>query len=391
MTVNYKFPEIRTINDVLPHIQGRPEFIVAERDFGFVINYVVAMSDTFGTPHIGTKMVPGAKPYFQYDYGDLVRRECRGIIFDTEGKIMSRPFHKFFNVNEKPETQTNLIDISRPHTIMEKMDGSMIRPIWVHDKVRLATKMGVTDIAIESEKLLDQVQLVWLSNMMVDGFTPLFEYISPSNKIVLDYAEPKLVYLGCRHNVTGNYAILLDVPFEMAPTYGSLDRGDLSLDEYIAAARQRQGREGDIIRFVDGHMIKIKNDWYVRIHKTKDLVRVDRNIADIIINEQLDDVIPLLDATDLERVKAYELRFDAAIENVVGRLEGLVTIARVLHGGNKKDLAINFIPNLKYKDDAKFIFAAYDGKDIRTWVIDFIKKSVNNTTKYDELMKWMES
>lgn len=34
--MNYKFPQIRTIDDVLPHIEGRSEFIVAEREFADV-------------------------------------------------------------------------------------------------------------------------------------------------------------------------------------------------------------------------------------------------------------------------------------------------------------------------------------------------------------------
>ena len=375
--MRYKFPEIHTIADVLPHIEGRSEFIVAEREFGTVINYVVAMADTFD--------MTGPD-----DLGGAIRRECRGIIFDTEGKIMSRPFHKFFNVNERDETQSYILalDMLFEHVIMEKMDGSMIRPVRMNGMVRLATKMGVTDIAIEAEKLLSAEQYEWLDQVMLCNVTPIFEYIAPTNKIVIEYSQPKLVLLAMRNNISGNYYMPHKTPFDIVPQYGSIDG---NLDEYIARARQQQGREGDIIRFADGHMIKIKNDWYVRIHKTKDLIRAERNIADIIINEQLDDVLPLLDATDLATVRAYELRFDAAIENVVGRLEGLVTLARVFHGNNKKEVAINFIPNLKHKDDAKFIFAAYDGKNIRDWVIDFIKKSVNNTTKYDELMKWMES
>ena len=168
--MHYKFPEIRTIDDVLPAIEGRPEFIVAERDFGKVINYMVSMPDTFKMK--GPDDVMGA-----------IRRECRGLIFDDEGNIMSRPYHKFFNVNEKEETQSHLLDLTRAHSMMDKLDGSMIRPIWMHDKVRLATKMGVTDIAIEAEKLLDRLQLIWLEDMMVDGLTPIFEYVAPTNKM----------------------------------------------------------------------------------------------------------------------------------------------------------------------------------------------------------------
>jgi len=373
--MHYTFPEIRTIQDVLPHIEGRSEFIVAEREFGTVINYVVSMADTFDMTGPG-------------DLGGAIRRECRGIIFDTEGNIMSRPFHKFFNVNERLETMSHYIDMSAPHVIMEKMDGSMIRPVRLNGMVRLATKMGITDIAIAAEELLTAEQYDWLDNVMLTGVTPIFEYIAPTNKIVIEYGEPKLVLLAMRNNFYGYYYMPHWTPFEVVPQYGSVEGG---LSEYIARAREMQGREGDIIRFADGHMLKIKNDWYVRIHKTKDLIRSDRNIADIIVNEQLDDVLPLLDASDLVLVRAYEQRFDAALENVVGRLEGLVTLARVLHGGVKKDVAINFVPNLINKEDAPFIFSALDGKEPRALVIKKIKDSVGNGPKYEAMMNWMEA
>jgi len=373
--MNYQFPEIRTLSDVLPHIEGRSEFIVAEREFGTVVNYVVAMSDTFDM----------AGPD---DLGAAIRRECRGIIFDTEGNIMSRPFHKFFNVNERLETMSHYIDMSAPHVIMEKMDGSMIRPVRLNGMVRLATKMGITDIAVESEQLLNAEQYEWLDSVLQSGQTPIFEYIAPTNKIVIEYAEPKLVLLAMRNNFYGYYYMPHSAPFEVVAQYGSVECG---LSEYIARAREMQGREGDIIRFADGHMLKIKNDWYVRIHKTKDLIRSDRNIADIIVNEQIDDILPLLDATDTAVVRAYEQRFTAAVENVIGRLEGLVTLARVLHGGVKKDVAINFVPNLLNKEDAAFIFSALDGKELRALVIKRIKDSVGNGPKYDAMMSWMEA
>ena len=373
--MHYKFPEIHTIDDILPHIAGRDEFIVAEKDDYRVINYVVAMADTFDMTD-------------ENDLTGAIRRECRGLIFDSKGHIMSRPFHKFFNANEREETQMHILDMSQPHVIMEKMDGSMIRPVWAAGGLRLATKMGVTDIAIEAEKLLDFERIEWLDDVMNAGITPIFEYIAPTNKIVIEYSEPKLVLLAMRNNITGNYYMPHKSPFEVVTQYGSVNG---ALSDYIDRARQQQGREGDVIRFANGHMVKIKNDWYVRIHKTKDLIRAERNIADIIINEQLDDVIPLLDATDLATVRTYEKRLDAAIENVLGRLEGLVMLAKVLHGGVKKDVAINFIPNLKNKEDSSFIFSALDGKDLRSMVIKKIKDSVGNTTRYDAMMAWMEA
>ena len=158
----------------------------------------------------------------------------------------------------------------------------------------------------------------------------------------------------------------------------------------VEYTRSLRGVEGFIADF-DGHKVKVKAAQYITIHKMKDLIRSERNIADIIVNEQLDDVLPFLDADDQATVHAYELRFYAALENVLGRLEGLANLARVLHGGVKKEVALNFIPNLINKEDAPFIFSALDGKELRPLVIKKIKDSVGNSSKYDALMAWMEA
>lgn len=204
--MDYQFPLIRNISDVLPHIEGYEEIIVAERDGYKVVNYMVS------TPRL-----------WEREPGWEIRRECRGIIFDSvTGDLISRPFHKFFNANEKPETQLAGLDMSREHAIFDKMDGSMIRPLIINRKLSLATKMGITDIAGAAEKLLTAEQKAWLRLVVEDGTTPLFEYVAPTNKIVIHYDEAKLVYLGSRENVTGDYFFEKNVPFEVVKTYSSM-------------------------------------------------------------------------------------------------------------------------------------------------------------------------
>ncbi len=374
--MHYKFPEIRTINDVLPAIAGRDEFVVAERDFGTVINYLVSMPDSFKME--GSDDVMGA-----------IRRECRGLIFDTEGNIMSRPYHKFFNVNEKEETQTHMLDMTRAHIVMDKLDGSMIRPVRMHGMVRLATKMGVTDIAMEAEKLLDPGQYDWLDDMMVDGFTPIFEYVAPTNKIVVEYAEAKLILTAVRETVSGEYRSLRqwDAPFEIVNTADSIH----NLDAYLSVARGETSREGDIIRFADGHMVKVKNDWYVQIHKTKDIVAVDRNIVELVLNETIDDTRAMLDPSDLARVDAVEAAFWEAFHNALGRLEGLEMLARTIYGADKKRIALDMVPNLFNKADGGFIFRLIDGHSCRDLLLDYCKKNIGSTPKYEALMEWMKA
>ena len=43
----YEFPLIEKLDDVLSAIEGRSEFVVAEREGFTVVNYIVAMDDTF--------------------------------------------------------------------------------------------------------------------------------------------------------------------------------------------------------------------------------------------------------------------------------------------------------------------------------------------------------
>lgn len=56
-----------------------------------------------------------------------IRRELRGLIFSAaDGTVISRRFHKFFNIGELPETQPEKVDMSIPFVVLEKLDGSMI-------------------------------------------------------------------------------------------------------------------------------------------------------------------------------------------------------------------------------------------------------------------------
>jgi RNA ligase len=207
--MNYEFPHITNIADVLPAIEGRDEFVVAKKEGYTVINYNVMMADTF--------------PDVETDYDEFsssvdpniakIRRECRGIIFDTEtGDIIRRPFHKFFNVNEREETQDHVIDLSRPHAILEKLDGSMIAVFSHEGKLIWGTKMVAQDFHELVEQFIkssniDYEGFCW--ETINSGYTPIFEWMHPQKRIVIDYGkEPNLILTAIRHIVTGQYVSL---------------------------------------------------------------------------------------------------------------------------------------------------------------------------------------
>lgn len=171
--MKYQFPQITRIDDILKAIEGRPEFIVAEREHFDVVNYMVSMPTSFEMED-------------ENDYYGALRRECRGIIFDKEGNLISRPYHKFFNLNERDETQLHMIDFSAEHIVLEKADGSMIRPLVINGELVWASKMGITFVSELVDAFIAKnkhIAYEEFARYCVDNsWTPLFEFCSKEIK-----------------------------------------------------------------------------------------------------------------------------------------------------------------------------------------------------------------
>jgi hypothetical protein len=58
----------------------------------------------------------------QYDrLWDEVTLNCRGLILDTEGNVIAKPFPKFFNMEELSDSEIP----KEAFEVFEKMDGSL--------------------------------------------------------------------------------------------------------------------------------------------------------------------------------------------------------------------------------------------------------------------------
>lgn len=204
----YKFPHIEHIDQVLPAIEGSTEFIVAERGDFKVINYLVNMPDTFPPMHTAGG---SAKMREQAMLHKAIRRECRGLIFcSNTGRILRRPLFKFFNINERDETSLKNLDFTLPHKVYTKLDGSMISPFEVGYKsgvVRFGTKMGITEVSKQAEDFIMKNSRYMSFSMwcIENDITPIYEWTSRKNRIVIDYPEDNLILIACRHMITGEF------------------------------------------------------------------------------------------------------------------------------------------------------------------------------------------
>ena len=385
--MDYKFPRIECLDDVLPAIEGRDEFIVARREWGTVVNYMVSMADTF--PEVRTTG-GSARMREEADRIKAIRRECRGILFYPDGQIMSRRLHKFFNVNERDETAAHKIDLSQPHVILEKLDGSMITPVITDAGIRWGTKMGITEVSMQAEEFVarNPQYSMFAQDMWIQGLTPIFEWCSRKQRIVVDYPEDRLVLIAIRNTVTGAYKSY-DRMMTYAESYNidlvkAYDGTTANMENLIAETRAMEDAEGWIIRFDDGQMLKIKGDWYVRIHKTKDNLLWEKNVVELLINEKMDDVKPYMLDEDLRRVELFETDFWKGINDTVNRYEDYFEMVLAANL-DRKGYAQHWLPAIKHNDPfaPAFVFSRFDGKDPRDLIINQIKKNTGTQTKVE--------
>jgi RNA ligase len=386
--MKYKFPHIDHLDQVRPVIQDVDGFILAEKDWGWVANYV----------QMGPHVFPEVKTE-----ADAIRRECRGLIFSKNGQLISRPLHKFFNIGEREETLSEKVDLTQPHVILEKLDGSMIRPIPMDGAFRLGTKMGITDVSMQAEVWLAdhpryQEYIYWLLSHNV---TPIFEWCSRKQRIVIDYPEDRLVLIAVRHNYTGEYT-----PYGMLQTDAAYYGLDLvktypgtvsSMEHLIAETHDMQGQEGWVIRFEDGHMLKLKASEYVTIHKAKENILREKGVIEMLLDEKSDDVKPFLIEEDRRHLEEYETAFWQGVNATVATWAKTDELMRVRYARDqRKDFALTDAltvdPFLK-----SAIFKAWDNPnyDWREAVLNRVRLSLGGQAKIDETrhlwsnVKWM--
>jgi len=375
--MRYEFPRITHLDQVRPAIAGRDEFIIAERDWGYVVNYIISMTDTF--PPVETEM-------------DAIRRECRGMLFHKDGSIMARRLHKFFNIGERDETQFGAIDFTQPHVILEKLDGSMVTGVFTDGGLRLGTKMGITEVSMQAEEFVatrpQYEQFIRWADQSC-GYTLIFEWCSRKQQIVIDYPEDRLVLIAARHKENGAYASLQWLQeygdmfeVEVVKTYeGSAQSMAHLMDE----TRDAEGIEGYIIRFDDGHMLKVKGEWYLRIHKTKDNLLHEKNIIELLVEEKMDDAKAFMLDDDRKRVEEFETDFWIGVAQVIKSYDQYYDTV-VAHGLDRKRYALEWMPTIKAQDQFApgIVFGKFDGRDTRKMVLDLIRKHLGSQTKVDE-------
>jgi RNA ligase len=276
------FPQISDLSTFQSKVKHLPEINFRVNEHGFTIGcYSINTGSTFTSEN------------------SEFARECRGIVFGPDGKLVSRPFHKFFNVGELTETLIDNLDFSKIVRLMDKRDGSMVHPVKIGGLILFSTKKSFySDVAIDATKLLHSYAfgdyLLFSDFCISKNITPIFEYTSPKWRIVLDYQNEFLTLLHVRDNFTGQYYSSQEIDALILESGKQIKK----VDEYPIDQNTKQflldsieddsNIEGYVIQFEDGTMAKMKTKWYLGLHRSVVFNR-ERDVARMVVYETVDD------------------------------------------------------------------------------------------------------
>jgi RNA ligase len=224
------------------------------------------------------------------------------------------------------------------------------------------------------------------------GMTPIFEWCSRKNRIVVDYPEDQLILTGIRNNVSGTYLLhwnmvelgrLWNVPVVKAVDGLAVQNINL----FVQQVREWDDGEGIVLRFDSGHMVKVKADDYVLRHKSKDQINQEKNVIQTIIDESVDDLVPLLTPEDANRVKQFQTAFWLSVDDLASEMADLYVAGNIMYP-EKKDFAVEFVQKKVLQIHAPIMYAMKGGKTAKEVIVKMIGNSLSTQTKIDE-NRWL--
>lgn len=252
------------------------------------------------------------------DFTNPYLRIGKGFVFGKDDKIIARGFPKFFNYKQfSYDNRENLFpeDFVREYTegftdgkvykCYEKLDGSLILVTeWERELFVTSARTSSEGVALEAKELLMDNGHSHLVYALKDkGITLVFEYVSPKNRIVIEYDKPELILLGLIVNESGEV-----IPPELFHEYIDYDQNfkipnikHMTLSDILNETMENESIEGYVVENDYGNMVKFKtNFWFKEKEAVGDLFFGDNitkrkveTLLEAYLDDSLDDLLAL--------------------------------------------------------------------------------------------------
>jgi hypothetical protein len=260
---------------------------------------------------------------------------------------------------------------------VEKLDGSCLIVSKYNNELIARTRRGLAIFlknGEEIEKVLKPKYPKAFNNDLINSeeVSLIYEWVTPTNKIVLTYPEPDIKLTGAiRHKDYSYYkqqeldVIAKDIGVTR-PKVFSFNNVE-SLRETIKTLKNA---EGVCVYYGDEqHICKEKSSWYNVIHAFKSNLTL-KNIVYLYIEHGLPDytkfseiVLNQYTYEGLQEAKSLISLICDAKKNADKIIAGMYKFVAALTG-SRKEKAEKIISSYGHTDRASFVFAIMDGKEL---------------------------
>lgn len=227
-------------------------------------------------------------------------KECRGKVLNKNTlEIVSYPFDKFFNIDERDEVSKKnveeLIKEAKSVVVAEKVDGSTIAISKYNGKLIITTNGSFQAEQVKIARNMINNKYKDLEKNIKENYTYIFEIIYPSNQIVVDYKGEEAMYLlTIRDNISTRFLSEEDLKKENIGMPLAYKYKFTSLDDFINKQLEPFCNKEGWVFYITLHdkdvLVKLKYIDYLKIHKVVEKVSF-KGIYEVFVNDSVDDVI----------------------------------------------------------------------------------------------------
>ena len=317
------------------------------------------------------------------DFSIPLVKECRGLILDGNTfEVVSYPFDKFFNYGEPHAAEIDWNTAS----VGTKIDGSIIKIVRLGDDLLISTNGCIdaykTDISQDQagcpfksygeivQSVLEKKfgTLDSFRDKLNEGYTYMFELVSPFTKVVIPYPESDMYLIGCRDNRTFKETFYNDCPLAAFFKTPEIHQLRSVADCLAVCEKMPWNEEGYVV--VDGNFnrIKIKSFAYLAVHRLANNGVMTRTRAiELIRTNEVDEVLAYFPEhrRTIDAVKADIAALTARLNGAWIRFEDWLSSCGGIPGEGvpRKDVAMKIMDDRYFgKKYSGIGFALFDGK-----------------------------
>lgn len=218
----------------------------------------------------------------------------------SDWTLISASFKKFFNWMQEPDLYPPPDAMSTKLQCMEKLDGSCLIVSKYKGELIIRTRRSMAQNMLNGHEieLFKQRYPKVFNHPLLSGndeagtsYSFIFEWLTPTNQIVVKYDEPEIRLTGVINHDNYNYVAQHQLDVIAAeigvarPKYFNYS----TIEEMLANVAEWKGAEGLCVYYGNGqHIRKIKGDWYLSVHNFRNAMNL-KNIVDLyFIMEQPD-------------------------------------------------------------------------------------------------------